>query len=303
VCGPKDCHGCAPFARDCVKGLIAETTGRPLDSDLPLLATPSAPGPGVPAAVSQVPPRLPRRSPTELREDDALRPRYRYRGRFTKTGRLRFLSHLDVYRLLMRALRRAGVTLVYSQGFNPKPRVAFGPALSVGVASEGEYLDFDSHDRLDHEPAMREINEVLPEGIRFCAIREIARDVPTLGDAICAARYRTVGHGFDPAPCLEDFRERSPVTVRREKNGKVRTFDLDVEMLKLALGDDESVRMTLAVRNNGASVRPEEVLRGIFGERAGRIGLVREELLVEWRGRMINPLLAAAVAHAHRAVR
>jgi len=303
VCGPKDCHGCAPFARDCVKGLIAETTGRPLDSDLPLLATPSAPGPGVPAAVSQVPPRLPRRSPTELREDDALRPRYRYRGRFTKTGRLRFLSHLDVYRLLMRALRRAGVTLVYSQGFNPKPRVAFGPALSVGVASEGEYLDFDSHDRLDPEPAMREINEVLPEGIRFGAIREIARDVPTLGDAICAARYRTVGHGFDPAPCLEDFRERSPVTVRREKNGKVRTFDLDVEMLELALGDDESVRMTLAVRNNGASVRPEEVLRGIFGERAGRIGLVREELLVEWRGRMINPLLAAAVAHAQRAVR
>ena len=304
VCGPQDCHGCAPFARDCVKGLIAQTTGRPLDSDLPVLSTPPAPGPGVPAAAPSVPPLLPRKSAAELREQDAQRPRYRYRVRFTKMGRLRFLSHLDVYRLLMRALRRAGITLVYSQGFNPKPRVAFGPALSVGLASEGEYLDFDSHDRLDPEHAMRGINEVLPHGIRFQAIREIRRDVPTLGDAICAARYRTInGNGFDPARYVEEFRERSPVTVRREKNGKVRTFDLDDEMLELELADDKSVRMTLAVRNNGASVRPEEALREIFGERSEGMALMREELLVEWRGRMINPLLAAAVAHAHRAVR
>ena len=125
-----------------------------------------------------------------------------------------------------------------------------------------------------------------------------------MGEAICAARYRTInGNGFEPAPYVAEFRRRSPATVRREKNGKVRTFDLEDEMLELELPDDSSVRMTLVVRNNGASVRPEEVLREIFGERSERMGLMREELLVEWRGRLINPLLAAAVAHAHRAVR
>ena len=91
--------------------------------------------------------------------------------------------------------------------------------------------------------------------------------------------------------------------MRPEKKGKVHTFDLDDEMLEFELADDKSVRMTLAVRNNGASVRPEEALREIFGERSEGMALMREELLVEWRGRMINPLLAAAVAHAHRAVR
>ena len=59
VCGPTDCHGCAPFARDCVKGVISETTGRALHIELPLLSTPAAPGPGTPARVDAAPPLMP----------------------------------------------------------------------------------------------------------------------------------------------------------------------------------------------------------------------------------------------------
>jgi radical SAM-linked protein len=283
--------------------VVKQTTGRPFDSRLPLLSTPAAPGPGVPACAAQAPPLLPRDvavAPEPVQDD---RPRYRYRGRFSKSLRLRFLSHLDIYRLLLRALRRAEIPLVYSQGFNPKPRVAFGPALSVGVASEGEYIDFDSYLRFDPEAMTDRINAVLPKGVRFETVLEIGRDVPTLGEAICAARYRVSAAGdIDPARCIDGFRQRSPVSLRRERKGKLRTFNLDNEMLELTMQSDESVRMTLALHSDGASVRPEEALREIFGESTERIGLVREELLVEWRGRMINPLLAASVANAHRAV-
>jgi radical SAM family uncharacterized protein/radical SAM-linked protein len=303
VCGPQDCHGCAPFARECVKGVVTGTTGRPLDTRLPVLSTPAAPGPGAPADADAAP-RLPSHRSVDARSGDRSgRPRYRYRGRFTKEGRLRFLSHLDLYRLLTRALRRARIDLVYSQGFNPKPRIAFGPALSVGVASEGEYLDFDSHARLNPEEAERRINDALPRGVRFQTVREIRRDVPALGDAICAARYRVhTGDGSDPASVLASFRSRSPVTVRRERNGKVRTFDLDDEMLELDRVDAGALRMTLAVRSSGASVRPDEALREIFGEHAKNLRVVREDLLVSWNDHLINPLLAAAACHAHRAV-
>ena len=303
VCGPKDCHGCAPFARECVKGLVSATTGRPLDTRLPVLSTPAAAGPGTPVEAGAAP-RLPSRTAAEPRsEDPSGRPRYRYRGRFTKGGRLRFLSHLDLYRLLTRALRRARINLVYSQGFNPKPRIGFGPALSVGVASEGEYLDFDSHARLDPAESARRINDVLPRGVRFQTIREIRRNLPALGDAICAARYRVhTGNGFDLARVLDAFRRRSPVTVHRERNGKVRTFDLDDEMLELERLDAEAVRMTLAVRSSGASVRTDEALREIFGEDSKEFRIVREDMLVAWNGHLINPLLAAAACHAHRAV-
>jgi radical SAM family uncharacterized protein/radical SAM-linked protein len=303
VCGPQDCHGCAPFARDCVQGVVAATTGRPLDVRLPLLSTAAAPGPGAPAGADEAPPLRPRVTDEQRREQESPRPRYRYRGRFSKTGRLRFLSHLDLYRLLIRALRRARVGLVYSQGFSPKPRVAFGPALPVGVASEAEYVDFDCHARVDAEELTQRVNRALPDGVRFETIREIRRGVAPLGDAVRAARYRVhADNGFDLARCLDAFRGRSPVTIRRERDGKVWTFDLDDEVLELERLDDKAVRLTLAVRNRGASVRPEEALREIFGEGSEALHLVREDLLVTWNDHLINPLLAAAATHAHRAV-
>jgi hypothetical protein len=167
VCGPKECHGCAPFARDCVKGIVSVTTGRPLDAGLPILSTPSAPGPGIAARAEDAPVLVPRSEGAAPPAPAPDVPRYRYRARFTKEGRLRFLGHLDLTRTLLRAMRRARVRFVYSQGFNPKPKVAFGPALSVGVSSEGEYVDFETLARLDPEPAIGEINAALPAGIRF----------------------------------------------------------------------------------------------------------------------------------------
>jgi len=303
VCGPKDCHGCAPFARDCVKGIVAETTGRQLDSDLPLLSTAAAPGPRAPAGIDAVPPRLARQEPDERKAEENERPRYRYRARFTKTGRIRFLGHLDLSRMLLRALRRARVRLVYSQGFNARPRVAFGPALPLGITSEAEYLDFDCYVRLDPQTGVRGINDVLPEGVRFESLREIRRDLPALGESICAARYRAhTGNGFDLVRALDEFRRRSPVVLRRERKGKIREFNLDEELLDLVRLDDEALRLTLIVRNSGASVRPDEALREIFGERSETFRLVREDLLVAWKDQLINPLLAAAASHAHRAV-
>lgn len=318
VCGPTDCHGCAPFARDCVKGVVAETTGRDLDSDLPLLSTPAAPGPGVPASACAAPPLLPREKAAPVPEA-ADAPRYRYRGRFTKRGRLRFLGHLDVSRMLMRGLRRAGVSLAYSQGFNPKPKVAFSPALSLGISSEAEYLDFETIERLEPAAALGRINASLPEGCRFVALEALPRQAPALGESIRAARYRVFpASDVDVQRTLERFRERGPVQVVREskkgakaggRRGRAKprlrrhTFDLDREVLELAAVDPASVRLTLAIRQAGASVRPEEVIGEIFGASSVPVELLREELLVEWNGRLVNPLLAAAASHAYRAVR
>ncbi len=281
VCGPRDCHGCAPFARDCVKGVIAQTTGRPLDSALPVLGTPAAPGPALPARPAR----------------EARQPRVRHRARFSKSGRMRFLGHLDLARLLQRALRRAGVEFVYSEGFNPKPRMAFGPALSVGVSSEAEYLDFDGYGPLDSAETLERINAKLPPGIRFDALSEIPQGLPALGEAIRAARYRVApAAGIDLGLALSAFRSRSPVEVRRERNGRTRTFSLDDELLECRLLDDGTLRLTLALHGDGASVRPDEALAAIAGEDWRMLHLVREELLVDGNGGLVAPLVAASAA-------
>ena len=72
--------------------------------------------------------------------------RMKQRVRFTKLGKVRFLSHRDLARVWERALRRAGVRVAYSEGFSPRPRLSFGLALSTGYESLGEYLDIDLAD-------------------------------------------------------------------------------------------------------------------------------------------------------------
>jgi radical SAM-linked protein len=62
---------------------------------------------------------------------------------YSKTGDARFIAHLDLMRFWQRALRRAGVEVMFSEGFNPHARIAFGPPLPVGVESIGEYVDIE----------------------------------------------------------------------------------------------------------------------------------------------------------------
>ena len=60
---------------------------------------------------------------------------------FSKTGDIRFLSHLELVNAVARALRRAGAPVRYSQGFHPLPKLSFSPPLPVGMESLDEYLD------------------------------------------------------------------------------------------------------------------------------------------------------------------
>lgn len=297
VCGPADCHGCAPFARDCVKGVVSETTGRPLDGRLPVLASPTADLEGGPVDI-----RIPLPPPADQEADPAAR--YRFRMRFTKSGQAVFLGHLDTVRTMLRALRRAGVVLAYSQGFNPKPKVSFGPALPVGTGSDAEYMDVDCMERLEIDGIAGRINDALPRGFRLIAVREIDRSVPALSEAISAARYRVevAGEGAPVAEQVARLMGRTDIMIRRERRGRETVLDLHRELLNITPGEAGRVRFTLAVNREGASLRPEELLRELFagGEPAR---LTREELLVETGGKRVNPMLAALVAgHENRTV-
>ena len=106
-----------------------------------------------------------------------------------ETGRAAYLSHLDMQRTLQRALRRADMPLVYSQGFNPHPLMAFAGALSTGFESEREWFDV----RLEGEVAPKDfearLNAVLPEGMAVSHAMEAPDDLGTLTGHLAAARY------------------------------------------------------------------------------------------------------------------
>ncbi len=297
ICGPTDCHGCAPFAKECVKGVVKETTGRPLDHGLTILATPSSQGPGVPARAVDAPRALTFAEAAAFKASLGELPRFRYRLRFAKTERLQFLGHLDLTRTMLRAFRRARIVLVYSQGFNPKPRVQFSPALAVGIESLSEYLDLWSFTRLDPEAGMAAINDALPRGLAVSALSEVGVDAPGLSESVRAAHYLAkLPEGLEPSRAEAAFSARDGLSAAREKNGKSVVFPLRDWLLDVVAIDHGSFRMTLAKGGDGASVRPDEVLTVMFGDAAKEIRLVRLDLLVLSGERLVSPMLADSVA-------
>lgn len=88
------------------------------------------------------------------------------RAKFTKCQNSKYISHLDLMRLFQRAFRRAGLHLKHTEGFHPQPKLAFATALSLGISSEGEYMDIEVEEEISIEDFIRDINLVLPEGVR-----------------------------------------------------------------------------------------------------------------------------------------
>ena len=88
---------------------------------------------------------------------------------FSKTGMVKYISHLDLQRTMMRALVRSGLRVKYTEGFNPHIKVAFALPLSVGTQSMCEMMDFklESDETLGGEEICGALNGVLPSGIRI----------------------------------------------------------------------------------------------------------------------------------------
>lgn len=96
--------------------------------------------------------------------------KYEVRGVFEKKDRAVFISHLDLFRTMQRAMKRSGIPVWYSQGFNPRIYLNFPLALSLGVESCTEIMDFEVTEMLPYEEMLKALNRVLPEGLHFVSM-------------------------------------------------------------------------------------------------------------------------------------
>ncbi|MBA2725436.1 MAG: DUF2344 domain-containing protein, partial [Actinobacteria bacterium] len=96
----------------------------------------------------------------------------KYRLRWAKFGKLRFVSHHDEALIFERSMRRAGLPIAYSQGFTPHPKIAFGSGLPLGYGSEVELLDVELTESLDPAELIERFNGGLPHGFAVKRARE-----------------------------------------------------------------------------------------------------------------------------------
>ena len=98
------------------------------------------------------------------------------RLRFSKTDRLKYISHLDINRAMARALKRAEIPLWYTEGFNPHPYMSFSLPLSLGVESLCENVDLRIVGDITNEDIKSRLNSVLPDGLKIVDVYDNFRD-------------------------------------------------------------------------------------------------------------------------------
>ncbi len=189
---------------------------------------------------------------------------FRLRIGYRKAGRLRFLSHLEVARTLERGIRRAGLSYAVTAGFNPRMKVAFGPALPVGTASREEYLDVWLTRYTAPEEARRRLAASLPYDIgplQAVYVPERSRAL-TAGEMLADYEVSVETEGAAPERIAEAVTSLVDIgSLEIEHKGKTKVFDLTQALPnepRVTVGEDGSVSIGLTVRiGQSGSLRPD----------------------------------------------
>lgn len=188
----------------------------------------------------------------------------RFKIEFSKHGDLRFISHHDVMRLFQRALRRAGIELRMTQGFNPHPKMVFALPLGVGIESDCEILFLDTS-RWYKAPELHERLEAeLPGGIRLLKVELASPQAGAIPKEV--AYVATMPESKEEADNgierkIEAFLRSQSVEIDRVRED--RTVRIDLRPYVNALeATSEGIRLRIKVTPKGTA-RPEEVLRAL----------------------------------------
>ncbi len=186
---------------------------------------------------------------------------FRYRFTFGKGRELRFTGHLDLHRAWDRMLRRAQLSMAFSEGFNPRPKINLGAALPLGCTSEADLVDIETTADYPAQELLDRVNPAAPAGLSVSTCEAIEPGSPKLQKLIVAAVYTVHLRGEDRRELEGAIQETLDADqLMQERRGK--EYDLRPLIEDLALEDSAVLGFQLAARS-GATGRPDEMLRAL----------------------------------------
>jgi radical SAM-linked protein len=190
------------------------------------------------------------------------------RIRFTKLGKIRFTSHRDVARIFERAFRKAAIPVAYTEGFSPRPKIAFGLALSTGHESLAEYLDIalGSEVDVDVTDLPGRLSSALPGGLDVVAATTVRPGDASLQEAVtsCTWRIELRDRTLDTAESLVTaVIAADELVLTRTRKGKEVTDDLRPAVLSLAVDGptDAGTALLAELATQPRGLRPNELLQ------------------------------------------
>ncbi|MGL5439283.1 MAG: TIGR03936 family radical SAM-associated protein [Filifactoraceae bacterium] len=184
------------------------------------------------------------------------------RCQFTKVGDIAYISHLDILNVIHRGINRSGIRIKYSEGFNPHPKLAFSPALSLGVDSISEYVDVELDEVIKPKEFIERVNCNLPEGVRFTKAK-VYNDKKSLSAQITHNIYKLTFYNNQLhldilERAITNINNASEIIVKKvNKKGQLKEYNQKEKIYDLSYNKGSKVNILVAVLQNS----PEGALK------------------------------------------
>ena len=185
---------------------------------------------------------------------------------FTKTGRMKFASHLDMNRLMTRIIRRSGVPIWYTEGFNQHPYITFALPLSLGFTSEYEIMDIRVlEDEYSNSQVKNALEAVFPEGLTVLSVEDMVQKTGEVAFAEFVITFESSDKNFaDKLNCF--LAQDSIITEKKTKKGKMKEIDMAPCINRFEVKTEDSVVLNIVLAAGGENNLNPTLLLSAFGE-------------------------------------
>ncbi len=198
-------------------------------------------------------------------------PHFYYVVNYSRLGDICYLGHLEILQIVFRVLRRAKIKTNFSKGFNPSPKVSFGPALPVGTQSLAEYFIMDLPAPLDNLADIKKrLNKQVPPGLEVLSITLSSGSVPQRVLNSYRISLKQI-LGDKDEQLIKDFMDKEQFFIKRIRKGKMKEINIRPLVSSFEPIDQHTLSIELINKASEAGAKPLEVLAAVLEQSPGNL--------------------------------
>ncbi|MFO7964811.1 MAG: TIGR03960 family B12-binding radical SAM protein [Desulfobacterales bacterium] len=198
----------------------------------------------------------------------------RLRMTYTKEKEAAYLGHLEFVNLVLRAFRRAGILLKYSEGFHPKPKISFNDPLPLGIEGTNEILYATVEQGPSFHEMIEALNRQMPPGVLFKHIEAFDPKEDGRHSGVSTYSIRLSGGVFERANLKRFIAAEKFMLVQTNKKGKKTYTDLKSRVSHLKSAEPNHIQISV-LDEKEKTIRPADFLRAVFAMNEDRIKTAR----------------------------
>ncbi|MDR0914536.1 MAG: TIGR03960 family B12-binding radical SAM protein [Oscillospiraceae bacterium] len=207
---------------------------------------------------------------------------------FKKTEGCKYISHLDLNRVMMRALHKSGIPVWHTEGFNPHPFCTFALPLSLGFAGENESMDIRLTDSTySYKDTIKNLNVCLPSGLSVFAVTAPVMKPGKIAFAefLITLESSTISTQEITEQLQKFFAQKEVFAQKKTKSGKIETQELIAPIKQLEIGQEQfkivlPAGSKLNINPNLYAAKIKEFLTGDVHILVARLNLFDENMQV-----------------------